>query len=118
MASVYAADARLLAQGSEPIEGRPAVEEFWKRAIAGAGALGVRRSIHQDEVASSGDLGYQRGTVRLQIPTAEGSKTITSRYLTLWRREPDGVWRITIDISNTDIPVQSGQPAYGASLDD
>jgi ketosteroid isomerase-like protein len=46
MASYYAEDARLLAEDTEPILGRGAIEQFWRAACTGARAATVRRTIN------------------------------------------------------------------------
>jgi ketosteroid isomerase-like protein len=51
-------------------------------------------------VSRSGDLGY---TVRSYEVTAEGDDgpvTGTGTYLTVWRRQPDGSWKVEADIGN------------------
>lgn len=98
MASFYTDDALLVAQQHQTVIGRPAVEEFWRVACAGARIAGVRRTVHLDAVESSGNLAYLRGEVRLQ--PADGSGIVQVRYVTVWRCERDHVWRIAIDISS------------------
>jgi uncharacterized protein (TIGR02246 family) len=116
MAAMYTDDGRLIAQGMDVMVGRAAIEQFWKQACARSRAVGMKRSIHHDLVDSSGDVGYQHGRVVLEIPAGTESNTITSRYLALWRRQADGLWRIALDISNTDVSPESGRLAYGVSL--
>src|SRR5690349_20082253 len=72
MASFYADDARLLAQDTEPIQGRSGIEQFWRAAIETATAAKARRTINLHQLTSSGDLGYALGTVVLQIPQNGG----------------------------------------------
>ena len=119
LASAYMQDARLVAQDMEPIVGRRAIEGFWKQACERARSVDMRRSIRHDDVERSGDLGYMLSIVRLEIP-APGSRPlgITSRSVTVWRREPDGVWRMAIDLSNRKEPMEPGQFAYGVKLGD
>ena len=119
MASVYTADAKLLIEDGAIIEGRQAIEEFWKIACKEAKTVQMKRSLHDDEVESSGDLGYKRSTTTLEIPTREG-QTVTHviKSITVWKREADGVWRIAQDISNRNAPLDPGQFAYGVAVGD
>jgi ketosteroid isomerase-like protein len=56
------------------------------------------------EVAASGDLGYTWGEYRLSVPTAEGPRTIVGKYATIWRREPEGGWRVVLDTGSPNRP--------------
>jgi ketosteroid isomerase-like protein len=51
--------------------------------------------------ASSGDLGYTRGQWKLEQGRPDGG-TVTAKYVTIWRREPDGRWRAVVDIGSLD----------------
>jgi ketosteroid isomerase-like protein len=98
----YTVDARLIAAQAETVGGHQAIERFWQDATERAKAAGVRRTVQADEAGSGGELGYLRGTVLL----ARADQVTTVRYLTLWKRETDGRWRIAVDISSP-----SPQPA-------
>ena len=103
MAACYAADAKLLAEDTEPVRGRAAIAEFWQAAIGQAQAAGARRTISLDEVTSSGDLGYALGTVTLQLPAAGGGHPplpAVIKYATIWQRAAGGRWWLIVDISN------------------
>jgi ketosteroid isomerase-like protein len=56
MAAFYADDAKLLAENTELLQGRAAIEQFWRHAIERARAAHAIRTISLDEVTSSGDL--------------------------------------------------------------
>lgn len=54
------------------------------------------------EVASSGDFGYTFGDWRTSMPTAGAEvKEAEGKYVTVWRRDRDGRWRVLLDIGNT-----------------
>jgi uncharacterized protein (TIGR02246 family) len=96
LAAYYTEDARLIATQLETVEGRAAIERFWRAGSEGANAAGVRRTVQVEDAGSDGELGYLRGTVVLAI----NERATTVRYLTLWKREADGRWRIAVDISS------------------
>jgi ketosteroid isomerase-like protein len=105
MASAYMEDAKLLAEDTAVIVGRNAIEIFWKQTCERGKAIQMKREIFPEEIASSGDLGYVRGTVKLEIPS--GSKgPVVMKYVTVWKCANDGFWRIIVDISNRDAPTQ------------
>ena len=108
MTSYYTQDAQLMADGIQPIQGHKAIRQFWDAAITRAVAVRARRTIQLHEAHRSGDLGYALCTVAIQIPPADGTPGIsgTSRAswdATIWQRDPDGSWRIAVDIS-TPLP--------------
>lgn len=47
------------------------------------------------EVASSGDLGYVYGSYELG-----GSKPEKGSYARVWTRDPQGRWRVVMDVTN------------------
>jgi uncharacterized protein (TIGR02246 family) len=96
VADYYTQDAQLIADQTEAVGGRAAIARFWRAASEGANAAGVRRTVHVDDAGSDGGLGYLRGRVVL----GRAERTTTVRYLTLWKREADGRWRIAVDISS------------------
>lgn len=98
MAAFYTRDARLIGTNMETVDGRHDIEAFWQTACEGGRAAGLRRVIDLDEVRVSGDLGYMRGTVFLSRAGSDVSTRV--RYVTLWRREEDAVWRLSVDISS------------------
>jgi ketosteroid isomerase-like protein len=100
MTSYYTDHAQLMADGITPLRGRAAIEQFWHAAIGRAEAAGARRAIQLHEAHSSGDLGYALCTVTVELP---GNIRRASWDATVWHRDPDGNWRIAVDIS-TPLP--------------
>ena len=56
------------------------------------------------ETVVSGDLAYQRGTFTVAAtPKAGGEARAThGNFLRIYRREPDGSWRMTVDTFNSE----------------
>lgn len=56
-------------------------------------------------VARSGELGYTSGTYDFSMKDASG-KTISDKgkYLTVWKKEADGTWKVLVDTYNSDLP--------------
>lgn len=113
MAAVYTADAKLFAEGAPVVEGQPAIEEFWKQGCERGRLIGMRRSIQIHEARASGELGYTLSTVTLQVGQ---SAKIVIRGVCVWRRERDGIWRITHDISNRGEQLHPGEEPYGVTI--
>lgn len=52
------------------------------------------------EGAASGDLGFTVGEATIKIPGPNGVTDYHSKYLTVWRRQPDGTVRFVVDGGN------------------
>ena len=56
-------------------------------------------------VARSGDLGYTSGTYVWTFKDASGKPmSDKGKYLTVWKKQPDGSWKVLFDTFNTDLP--------------
>jgi ketosteroid isomerase-like protein len=58
------------------------------------------------EAAASGDLGWTVGRWEASQRRADGSREVTGagNYVTLWKRQADGSWKVALDIGNSDPP--------------
>lgn len=56
-------------------------------------------------VARSGELGYSTGNYKMTFKNPAG-KTIEDqgKYVTIWKKQRDGKWKVGYDIFNTDLP--------------
>jgi len=113
LAEHYAADAAIIFPGGRPVEGRAAIAKSYEAMLSDpAFAL----ETDAGRVAVSGDLGYIRGTYRTTY-TDPGSRRPASEagnYITLFRRQPDGSWKVVEDMSSPGGPLpevlQTGMP--------
>lgn len=92
----------MLAPNAPIATGKPAVA----KAIAADFAVG---SVvwHADKagVALSGDLGYTSGTYKVTLKDSSGKSSVDNgKYLTIWKRQKDGGWKVLFDMFNTDLP--------------
>jgi uncharacterized protein (TIGR02246 family) len=60
-----------------------------------------------DDVMVAGDLALETGHYEWTL-VPKGGKELKDKgkYLTAWKRQPDGSWKIVRDISNTDLPAK------------
>ena len=59
----------------------------------------------QPVVSADGTLAYLPGTAEMTVPGPEGRPvTLYLRSITVWRRDPDGIWRCVVDIANEAPP--------------
>lgn len=57
------------------------------------------------DVSRSGDLGYTVGLYQSRrIDTGGAVQVGTGKYVTIWRRQRDGSWKVALDIGTPDVP--------------
>ena len=86
----YIAEEGLFFGGKGPIRGREAVVTAWKRFFEGSEAP-FSWDPETAEVLPSGNLGLTSGPVR--DPKGE----LIGTFMTIWRLEADGKWRVIFD---------------------
>jgi ketosteroid isomerase-like protein len=100
-------DEAVFVGGASVTRGRDAVVAAW------AGFFGESRpefSWHPEvvELSADGTLGLSRGPWTLRIAAADGSTVErTGIFNSVWRRQPDGSWRIVFD-AGCDCPPAGG----------
>ncbi len=95
----YAPDAAVLPPNAETLHGRAAIEGF----LAAFPAM-TEFTITVVTVEGSGDLAYVHGTYHMEMDTPEGPSSDAGKYIEVWKRQPDGGWKIAYDIFNSDMP--------------
>jgi len=101
----FAEDAVTLANGQEPVHGREAIA---KQATWLAKDYQLIWTPTEAVMSPAGDMGYTWGHYEGHSRDANGYPVVTSgRYMTVWRKEPDGSWKVVLDASNDE-------PAGGA----
>lgn len=103
VASFYVEDAKVMPPGSEVVQGRKAIEQFWRGAQEQMGVKEV--TINVQEVEASGDIAYEVGIATLKIEPP-GGQAITApfKYLVVRKRQAGGAWPVTVDIWNSNTP--------------
>ena len=104
MVSAYSADASLMFPNSPILQGeglRTAI-----RALAADPNFSMRFSTDKVEVASSGEVGYTRGTYTMTMSDPNSKKILreNGKYVTIYARQADGSWKMIEDINNADAP--------------
>ncbi len=55
------------------------------------------------EVSASGDMGYTWGRYTYSDPGSKGKPVVlTGTYVTIWRRQADGSWKVALDGGTVD----------------
>jgi ketosteroid isomerase-like protein len=93
----WADDATVMMAGSPAVEGKAAIRKMVTESMAIPG-FNITWTPEEAKVASSGDMGYTTGTNAVTMPDSAGKpSTMRGRYITVWRKEADGKWRVTED---------------------
>jgi ketosteroid isomerase-like protein len=92
-------DTVFVSESGPPARGREAVRLKWAVFFDPAGPS-LTWEPYEGEVSSQGDLGYTRGKFLFQGKDDAG-KPVTERgeYLSIWRKQQDGAWRLVVDSS-------------------
>ena len=94
----YTEDAVFVGPGAPAIEGRSAF-------LAAAPQISISSmQIVADSTLGTGDFAATHGRATwVSGPNGSDASTVRRRFLMVWRREPDGRWRIARELLNEDV---------------
>jgi ketosteroid isomerase-like protein len=96
----FADDAITLSDGSAPVHGRDAIA---KRATWSPKDYQLTWTPTDAVMSPAGNMGYTWGHYEGRSRDADGQERLTSgRYMTIWRKEPNGEWKVILDASNNE----------------
>lgn len=99
-------DAMILGQGSQPELGLAEILPGFDDWPAGAS---ISWEPQNGAVAASGELGWTWGRYVLLVPGDDGAPAAShGKYMNIWNRQPDGSWKVTIDMGNQNPAPDSG----------
>ena len=96
-ASFVASDATFYPPGMPVVKGQAAVREAFKQ-MSSAPGFDLQWSASKAEVGAGGDVGYTTGTYQ----AAQAGASEQGKYVTVWKKQPDGQWKVVEDIFNAD----------------
>lgn len=101
VASYYTDDAVMLLPNTDAQKGRAAI----RAGLTSMAGMSPNLHIMPERIVQSGDLAYETGTYTMAM-TPSGGTTMNDRgkYLTVWRRQTNGDWKIVADMINTSMP--------------
>ena len=95
--SYFAPDAAIYAPGMARVSGTTAIREAWTQ-MSSAPGFALEFAPTSVDVSSSGELGYTTGTYKGSMAGA----TENGKYVTVWKKQADGNWKVLHDIFNAD----------------
>ncbi|MBI4519931.1 MAG: nuclear transport factor 2 family protein [Gemmatimonadetes bacterium] len=109
MVAPLTADAVLLPPNEPAAVGLEAVRA-WSQRMVDQVTFTEGTSV-RDEVVVVGDWAFTRGTFHGTFQPKAGGAAVSdvTKYMLIWRRQPDGSWRISRDIWNSNNPAPSAR---------
>lgn len=102
--SFFTSDGTVIQEGVGEIHGAEAIQASMDAAAEG-GFVSLTWMPERAEVSSGGDLGYTLGTYRSTGRGPDGAEMVSSgMYVSIWRRQEDGSWKVEMDLGNVIIP--------------
>jgi uncharacterized protein (TIGR02246 family) len=97
-------DGSVLSQGAPIATGHDAIRKLFGTFFS-MPEIKLGWQITKAEAARSGDMGYTTGTYTMSYKDPSG-KTATDhgKYVTVWKKQKDGSWKVAYDIFNSDLP--------------
>jgi uncharacterized protein (TIGR02246 family) len=97
LAQVYDSEGARLNQGGVVVRGRPAIADDVGKLAANVGP--VRVTLETKDLWLVGDTAYETGLWSYSFqPKGKAEQRIGGHYVTLWRRQRDGGWKIWADM--------------------
>jgi uncharacterized protein (TIGR02246 family) len=92
-------DIVVMVPGAPPIVGKPALRAFLEQAFAGAS---INETLTPQEQVIAGDWAFERLALSETIDPRSGTGTVhlEGKALDVYRRQPDGSWKVARSILN------------------
>jgi ketosteroid isomerase-like protein len=101
-ASWFAEDGVTLANGKAPVRGRAAIAA---QATWDPKSYQLTWTPQGGQMSPSGDMGFTWGHYEGHARDSNGNTITTSgRYMTIWKKQPDGTWKVALDSSSDEPP--------------
>ena len=115
IADTFESDAILLPPSADAVHGRDAISKFFAGFVAGV-VIDETSSMTLD-VSVAADTVYETGLYTMTTHTGNAAPVADhGKYLTVWKHDSDGHWRIAREISNTSVaPAVATQPSPNSS---
>lgn len=98
----FADDAKVLAPDAPMARGKEASRAVFAELYAMPGFSLTWKPTTADV---SADLGYTIGTYHMEFQGSEGGPVaIDGKYMTVWKKQSDGTWKVAVDMFNANGP--------------
>lgn len=100
----FAEDGAMLRPGG-PVTGRAAIREHMS-PVLGDSSFTLRWNPTRSDVGAAGDLGYTVGRYEARRDVKGVATVRTGTYLTIWKKQTDGSWKVVLDTGVEDPPTE------------
>lgn len=97
----YFADSGVQVIPGRNVIGKAAIHELMAPSL-GDTARTLTWAPTSAEVSASGDLGYTIGRWERTGRTKDSTHVSRGSYVTIWRKQTDGAWKVVLDVGNAD----------------
>jgi ketosteroid isomerase-like protein len=102
--SYWTDDALVIEPGQPVYEGKKAIRAYVAASLATPG-FKIHWVSEKPVFSPDGKMAWMRGVDEITVPGPNGAlMTLHDRGISIWRREPDGVWRCVVDIATESPP--------------
>ncbi|MDA2933709.1 DUF4440 domain-containing protein [Acidobacteria bacterium AH-259-D05] len=102
--TIYTVDVIIMPPNQPSVTGRDALRRWFQDFF---NQFEVKQfTTSQEEVSVTGDRAYSRGVFSWNLNPKEGGQPFqdTAKWIAIWQRGPDGSWKVSHDIWNSDNP--------------
>jgi ketosteroid isomerase-like protein len=105
--SYFAPDASIYAPGMPLVTGTDEIRKAYTE-MSSAPGFSLSWTPTKADVGAGGDIGYTTGTYQAVM----GGPAEKGKYVTVWKKQPDGAWKVAEDIFNADSAPQAPAPQH------
>jgi len=103
VSTIYADDAVLMMPGAPKATGKDAIVGVFSGMLKEMTIKSI--AFRTDEVIVQGDYAVETGGFTMTAQPLKGPEVKdTGKYITVWKKQADGSWKVIRDISNSDGP--------------
>ncbi|MBL0745138.1 YybH family protein [Chryseolinea lacunae] len=100
LALMYGEQATLCPNGDDFVKGRDNIRKFWADDMKTTKTLAMETETIT--VSGTREVIYETGRTHLNIQYGDTTFQTTVKYCNVWREQPDGTYRLEVDIWNRD----------------
>jgi ketosteroid isomerase-like protein len=100
--SYFAEDSFIFPNGLPVISGKSAIREVYIKINFDPTIISWKPEYA--EVSQSGELGFTYGYADFTIKDSSGIKVYKGKYTTIWKKQPNGEWKVKVDFGNSAEP--------------